>query len=180
MCEKEFSIQDCPSNRKINGFGRYCGRECRRLSQRRLPDTFICEYCKVSNKLQGGKIRRFCSRICYWKLASEGEIGSGYKDGRTKQAGYYAGFASRRRVMKRGNGGSHTQKEWMDLVESANGACVKCFRQEPDIRLTRDHIIPVIKGGTNDIRNIQPLCLSCNSAKRDRESINYLEPFLAF
>ncbi|MFI1090937.1 HNH endonuclease [Streptomyces sp. NPDC020917] len=35
-------------------------------------------------------------------------------------------------------------------------------------RLSVDHIVPRTAGGTDDRENLQVLCLSCNSRKRDR------------
>ena len=45
-----------------------------------------------------------------------------------------------------------------------NGRCVKCGSRE---RLEFDHIIPVIRGGSNTTRNIELLCEGCNRAKSD-------------
>lgn len=59
----------------------------------------------------------------------------------------------------------HTEEEWVLLVESV-GRCVACFRS--DVPLTRDHIIPISRGGHDGIDNIQPLCRRCNSSKGNR------------
>ncbi len=77
-----------------------------------------------------------------------------------------------RRARKMNAEGSHTQEEWELLKNQYNYTCPACKNKEPKIKLTEDHIIPLIKGGSDNIENIQPLCKSCNSIKHDKV-INY-------
>jgi 5-methylcytosine-specific restriction endonuclease McrA len=61
-----------------------------------------------------------------------------------------------------------TGQEWEALKARYDYRCLMCTRQEPKIKLEADHVIPIARGGTNDIGNIQPLCKSCNSSKNDQ------------
>jgi len=59
----------------------------------------------------------------------------------------------------------HTDEEWNALLAKHGGRCVICGSTK---RIERDHIIPLSKGGTDDIGNIQPLCKTCNCRKNNR------------
>jgi 5-methylcytosine-specific restriction endonuclease McrA len=75
---------------------------------------------------------------------------------------------SLRRTRKTLAGGSFTPQEWEDLKAQYDFTCLCCLRSEPEIKLTADHVKPVVMGGTSNIDNIQPLCKSCNSRKHTK------------
>jgi len=75
---------------------------------------------------------------------------------------------SQYRARKMGALGSHTFAEWMARVEFHQWRCIYCRVTLTPSTLTKDHIIPLFRGGTNYVVNLVPACKSCNSAKRDR------------
>ncbi len=46
--------------------------------------------------------------------------------------------------------------------------CQYCGRYGQAVRLEIDHIVPVSKGGTNDVKNLVTACFDCNRAKGTR------------
>jgi 5-methylcytosine-specific restriction endonuclease McrA len=61
--------------------------------------------------------------------------------------------------------GKFDMEAWKEKLESLHYKCQMCGTDE---RITIDHIIPLSKGGTNHIDNLQPLCHSCNSSKNNK------------
>lgn len=77
----------------------------------------------------------------------------------------YKAKDARRRTAKQKSGGSFTAEEWKSLKKKFSYRCLRCNKRKP---LTPDHVVPVSKGGTSNIDNIQPLCGPCNSWKKDK------------
>lgn len=65
--------------------------------------------------------------------------------------------------------GSFTKEQWESLCKKCLWRCLCCGKKK---KLTADHVVPLSKGGSNYIHNIQPLCHSCNSKKHDK-TIDY-------
>lgn len=69
------------------------------------------------------------------------------------------------RALRKNSEGSYSLSEWTELCDKYDNKCLRCKKK---IKLTVDHVIPLVKGGSNYIENIQPLCRSCNSSKKDK------------
>jgi uncharacterized protein YdaU (DUF1376 family) len=57
--------------------------------------------------------------------------------------------------------GIHSKVEWAEML-SFFKVCVKCDSPE---NIVKDHIIPIYQGGSDSIKNLQPLCSKCNASK---------------
>lgn len=79
----------------------------------------------------------------------------------------------RRRARKAGQGGSHTVDQWVAMGEAAGWVCEYCFKQLSRGTATRDHRVPIARGGTDDIANIAVCCRSCNSKKRTMDALEF-------
>lgn len=70
----------------------------------------------------------------------------------------------KRRAAIQGNGGSYSESEIAKMLIDQSGQCVYC---QCDITggFHIDHILPVSRGGSSNIENLQLLCPFCNLSK---------------
>lgn len=63
----------------------------------------------------------------------------------------------------RAQDGQFSSAEWEALCTRYGNICLRCGAA--GVPLTVDHVVPISKGGTNWITDVQPLCKPCNSWK---------------
>jgi hypothetical protein len=64
---------------------------------------------------------------------------------------------------------SLTLEQWNKIIVMQNNQCAMCRKDFSSTRKpTKDHIIPLTKGGGLTFENTQALCKSCNSKKNDK------------
>ena len=173
-CGVAFSVR---KSRVARGEGNYCSKAC--CDNARSVDK-TCEICgksfrlKLSHDVNGNG--KYCSIKCrsvgyerreYFKGVSNPH----YIDGQSQSKEYVCRHSQKRRTKLAGNGGDYTLQAWADLCVKFGNRCLCCGKM---LALTVDHVIPVIKGGSNNIGNLQPLCKSCNS-KKNAKVIDYRE-----
>ena|SRR3990167_1397537 len=54
---------------------------------------------------------------------------------------------------------------WMEKLLKLGNKCLSCGVSGERTQITIDHKNPIIKGGGNELDNLQPLCMACNHTK---------------
>lgn len=73
-------------------------------------------------------------------------------------------YNRRRKARSKGASGRHTEDELVALWARYGGLCAYCGEQAEHA----DHVMPLSKGGSDDIENIVPACVACNLSKKDK------------
>ena len=130
--------------------------------------------CTETIKVQKAQYRReHAAEILDYLRANYEHRKATAADWRHRHPEKNAEYVARRRARKISASGIHTASEWRSLKEQYGHRCFYCGK--PSQRLTRDHLVPLSRGGDDDIINIVPACRSCNSRKGPRTIEEFAE-----
>ena len=120
---------------------------------------------RKNNPEKQKKSTRESSKKYYWGNHEASKLRAKAANSRYKKSHPEVGRQSehRRRVRKIGNGVFKIIPK--DLQRLQRTPCQECGTMK---KLTIDHVVPISKGGTHSIGNLQSLCLSCNTSKKNK------------
>lgn len=180
-CDKTFYSK--PKDIKA-GRGKFCSKSCmgksngRRVKEKFADSRFVkhCVICNTEIHVKPSHADSegtYCSQDCKkigFKNRFQGINNPNYKDaGYEGYSKYSKKAVEQRRAAKKIK--NHSRAEW-ELMKKIYGFKCACCKME-NKKLTKDHIIPITKGGHNGIDNIQPLCARCNT-KKFTQTIRYV------
>lgn len=187
LCGSGFDVKPSDVGRRV-----YCSKKCMSEAYRGEKRQLVCETCGKPFEVPDRPSRlnaRFCSKECMGKGQS-GENHWNYQHGlgrhnpekqkarfqkhyqENKDSYMQRAFLHKIKRRQIDVEGSHSFLEWIDLLKKHNNECYYCgvrmTKKMGPRQRTRDHIIPITRGGKDDLSNIVPACRSCNSSKGDR------------
>lgn len=81
----------------------------------------------------------------------------------------------KRRAIRHGLDEFFTEEQFFEKFEHLGKKCFYCGVELTNETVTRDHYIPLAKGGNDNIDNIVPCCKNCNSRKRNKMPEDFIK-----
>jgi 5-methylcytosine-specific restriction endonuclease McrA len=80
---------------------------------------------------------------------------------------------AKRRAAKNASGGAHTNQDIQQLLQLQRYCCAVCKSKLGKYHV--DHVVPLLRGGTNDRLNLQILCQPCNQKKHAKDPVRFMQ-----
>jgi 5-methylcytosine-specific restriction endonuclease McrA len=192
-CQHAFALS--PSRVNLPPGQNYCSPLCSQLAHRKNI-ALICDGCGKRFLRKPGRLhtKNYCEVSCF-RRATRGKVivvcdGCGilferlrsrigaqnyclpacYRRASVRHASLQAGMRARcaRRRARKAEAPFIEDVDLEYLYQRDNGVCQLCFKRCRRVDASRDHIIPLSKGGEESKRNAVLAHLSCNSSKGNR------------
>lgn len=151
----------------------------------------FCKICKAKNhsdnreqisaqraKHYSANRKEVLAKQAAYQAANKEKVAEYQLKYRSANAEKYAQNNRNRRARKRNAEGRHTAADIARIFENQRGLCANCHaklfnsgRQKFHV----DHVVPLIKGGSNWPDNLQCLCPQCNNKKRAKDPIEWAQ-----
>jgi hypothetical protein len=118
------------------------------------PTSFICKRChNAATRVWVSKNKdRRAANVLNWQRANKDKCSAANKRRRARKLGAPVV--------------DFTETQWLELLEEHGHSCAYCGIT--GVKLERDHVIPLTRGGSDTKSNIAPACRTCNSSKNHR------------
>lgn len=174
-----------PNNRMVMKTCDACGAQCSKEARARYSGTYcntLCRdygvYGKSTCRIPKDHWARWYGRTSTWAPPAELMRNNGECDwcGEDNPRASTAAYCSvgcktkakrqRRRAREHGAAGEHRLSDVLRQYIRQGSACAYC-RMPVDGLPHPEHVVPLARGGRNDMANIVASCALCNSDKRD-------------
>lgn len=149
-----------------------CGRDYRLTNiereRARLKEWYYRNHNKRLAQNRASRLKnkeRIAKQRQQFTLDNKEMLSRRWKVWSSQNQDYIKAKRAKRRALEADSSGSFTKAEWKTLKQQYDNSCLACGLSEPDVELVPDHIVPLVRGGTSFISNIQPLCRYCNGSK---------------
>lgn len=168
MCKIKKSLNDFhkSSNTKDGAQG-HC-KDCKKILSKKYEKNRDAETKKKYHKNDWQKKKnnpQYLKQHKEWLYKNSEYVKKKAKEYREKNKILLLISRSNQKSKQKGYYGVISMKEWEFVLLMTRYMCIACEDNTAD---SIDHVLPLSRGGTNTVNNIQPMCLKCNLKKGAR------------
>ncbi len=153
--QKEYRIRNKEKSKEYHKEYQRVNRVDLAEKQKAHRDSIKPEISKYSRMYYSRNRIRIINYVCNYVKTPRGKIN-------------VTRYRHNRRSNSKQSENTLTLEQWEKILSNQGNKCAMCGKRFCNSRPpTKDHIVPVSKGGGFTFENIQALCRNCNSSKQD-------------